>query len=542
MTTTFFKKGILCALMLTLFVAHQSHARTFKDLRVRNCLQAGSLNVCRNARIGGNLTVDGTISGPNGPVPIFDVDNGADVIPVNGIVQVSGLSGTGFVPSGVETHNGGTNDLFIENRRWLTEYVVDASAQVGERGTFQTIQGAINAAAAAGGDAYIAIRPGTYTEDLTFRANLHIAGASTDGRVPLVTIVGNHTYSEEGPCVLEDLAFNASSGDIFTINPTSGGQCLFVQKFCGNTNTGGRLAFVNPTGGVFAVYAQIMGQSQVQTTAIEVVDNAFILLNGTTLGNNTAVPLIRMTGSGQVNADTSGLNSQGDVFSIESANAVAQIQDSSVTSPAGYFVNFVAAGSVGAVHVTVNTVPVSGTYSVTGAGNYQYADIASFTTGGAAYGIDPATTQIPLDWQPYANAPSGVVGAPVTRGTAAFSESQFDVMDGLVTLFSPFFSYTNVDATPYVVSEVADSYLSVDTSIIAITVQLPDAPITGRTFTIKDRTGNAAANNITVTTVGGTVNIDGSASQIIITDNGSMQVIFNGTDYEIYSAVNFTIP
>lgn len=93
--------------------------------------------------------------------------------------------------------------------------------------------------------------------------------------------------------------------------------------------------------------------------------------------------------------------------------------------------------------------------------------------------------------------------------------------------------YTNVNATPYVVL-ATDEYLSVDTSALAITIQLPDAPAANTVFTIKDRTGNAAARNISVTTVTGVVLIDGLATQTLNTAYQAINVLFNGTSYEIF--------
>src|SRR5882672_5358627 len=109
------------------FITHECHAKKFNNLKIRNCLRTRHLITCSNAIIGGNLTVNGTINGPflNSLTQSFDVDNGANVVPTGGIVQVSGITGAGFIPSGLETHNGAINDLFIENRRWMTQYVVD---------------------------------------------------------------------------------------------------------------------------------------------------------------------------------------------------------------------------------------------------------------------------------------------------------------------------------------------------------------------------------------------------------------------------------
>lgn len=91
---------------------------------------------------------------------------------------------------------------------------------------------------------------------------------------------------------------------------------------------------------------------------------------------------------------------------------------------------------------------------------------------------------------------------------------------------------TPVSTTPYVVT-ATDFFLAVNTGA-AITVQLPNAPATGRMFTIKDSTGTAAANNITVTTVGGVVTIDGATSLVFNQNYGSASFIFDGTSYEVF--------
>lgn len=95
------------------------------------------------------------------------------------------------------------------------------------------------------------------------------------------------------------------------------------------------------------------------------------------------------------------------------------------------------------------------------------------------------------------------------------------------------FNYTLVNTSPYTVLST-DDYLGVDSSGGAITVKLPNGPATGRVFYVKDSTGSAAAHNITITTVGGAVNIDGATSFVMNTNYESASVIFNGTSYEIF--------
>jgi len=94
------------------------------------------------------------------------------------------------------------------------------------------------------------------------------------------------------------------------------------------------------------------------------------------------------------------------------------------------------------------------------------------------------------------------------------------------------YTYTAVSASPYVVL-ATDNVLSVDCSGIPITIQLPDVPVLGQVFRIKDRTGSANANNITVTTVTGATNIDGAATFVMNVAYESITVIGNSSTYEV---------
>lgn len=94
-------------------------------------------------------------------------------------------------------------------------------------------------------------------------------------------------------------------------------------------------------------------------------------------------------------------------------------------------------------------------------------------------------------------------------------------------------TYTNVNTSPYVVLST-DEYISVDCSGGPITLQFPNAATSGRAYVVKDRTGSAATNNITVTTVGGAVNIDGATTFVMNTAYQSIQIIGNATTYEVF--------
>jgi hypothetical protein len=63
------------------------------------------------------------------------------------------------------------------------------------------------------------------------------------------------------------------------------------------------------------------------------------------------------------------------------------------------------------------------------------------------------------------------------------------------------------------------------------TVNLPATPTTNARFTVKDASGAASTNNITVSGNGHT--IDGAATQVIATNFGAFTAIFNGTNWFI---------
>lgn len=98
------------------------------------------------------------------------------------------------------------------------------------------------------------------------------------------------------------------------------------------------------------------------------------------------------------------------------------------------------------------------------------------------------------------------------------------------------FAYTNVTnaMSPYTVLST-DVYLSCDTSGGAISLLFPNAPTQNRLWIIKDRLGDASTSNISVTTVGGSVTIDGQTTYKITSNFGAINLLANGTPtYEVY--------
>ena len=96
-------------------------------------------------------------------------------------------------------------------------------------------------------------------------------------------------------------------------------------------------------------------------------------------------------------------------------------------------------------------------------------------------------------------------------------------------------SYVNVTnaMSPYTVLST-DYFISCDSSTGPITIRLLNSPTQYQQFIVKDRTGNAAASPVTVTTAGGVVTIDGSISQTFVDPYESLELLFNGVSYESF--------
>lgn len=136
--------------------------------------------------------------------------------------------------------------------------------------------------------------------------------------------------------------------------------------------------------------------------------------------------------------------------------------------------------------------------------------------------------------------PIGSTGAdPVLAAITAGTNISVTNGAGSITIAagtqSQVVAYTavNAAASPYTVLST-DYYLGVTPTAGVVSIRLPNAPSTGRIFVVKDSAGTAATNNITVTTVGGAVTIDGATSYVISVNYVAANFIFNGTSYEVY--------
>jgi hypothetical protein len=103
-----------------------------------------------------------------------------------------------------------------------SRYIVD---NVAPGAPYTTIQSAINAANAAGGNAEIWIRQGTYTENLTLYSTINIEGAEQT----ISIIIGTHTPPTAGTCRFTRVKLQSAT-DIFS--SAAAGTCLLSCLRC----------------------------------------------------------------------------------------------------------------------------------------------------------------------------------------------------------------------------------------------------------------------------------------------------------------------
>lgn len=81
----------------------------------------------------------------------------------------------------------------------------------------------------------------------------------------------------------------------------------------------------------------------------------------------------------------------------------------------------------------------------------------------------------------------------------------------------------SVSSSPYTVDNAGGDYVLLVSTAAARTINLPDATTSGRVLVIKDVTGSAATNNITLSRNGGTGSIEGVSANYAM--NGDFQIV-----------------
>ncbi len=498
--------------------------------------------------------------GPDGAMNIDVLGNnatGIDVVgtPGSNLLTLLGLPSTETQVGTVELATAVETGTLTDTLRAITpsslEPILVTPFMVAPGGAYTTIQSAIDAAVAAGGISQtVMVRPGSFTEDLdfsgctVFTVGLTMVGAVALGDEGQCEIIGTHTPPASGTLILRnfrlsdataifssaavgtarlvviDAEFNVTNGHSFDLVNWNG----IFEFFDTNPGTG-EDGFINNTGGsTLFLFSAGIGAGTTQT----------MTLSGTTdIGEgNINCPVNFGTGSAIAidvcqftQTVTFSGNSTGDLnmcrFSGGASSSITMSSSASIS---------IANSIVDSANNPSIAGAGAGTLTLTQTSFEDNAALAATLTLGSSsvYPVNMTNGELLIG---STGQPS--VAATLTAGTNitvtnAAGSITIDAAGGILAITS----LTNAD-TPYTVL-AADEYLSCDVSGGVLTIDLADAPTTGRIVVIKDSGGDAGTNNITVTTTGGAVTLDGSTTFVMNTNFEAANFIFNGASYEVF--------
>ncbi len=484
----------------------------------------------------------------------FDEDTGTANPTSAGVITIAGGSGIDTTGSGSTV----TIDRSIDNFP-ITPYVVGIAGQAG----YQTVQSAINAANTAGGGT-VYIQPGAFTENLTLFASVDLWGAVGVADTAVCKIIGVHTPPSSGGVTIRNI-FLESATDIFSSSAAGSTTLILIDVAIDVTNgftfnlpnwTGSFAGFnigeinstndgwVNNTGGATVFMTNITmgagtGKTMVTSGPVELYNCVIecpinfgtgttnLIIDGGTVFNQNIIFAGASTGA--IKNCTFSTGSNPCITMSSSANwTISSCSLETSNSPS---INGSGTGTLNIADLTfLNNSVIAGTVTVSYPGPTEVGTLFAQNIS-----FDRGTNEIDTDGQLIIGS-TGV--NPVIGTLTAGANITITNGGGSITIAANgggIFAITALDNTdsPYTVL-AADEYLSCDVSGGVLTIDLPDAPTTGRVIRIKDSGGDANTNNISVTTDGGAVTIDGETTFTMNTDFESISVIFNGTSYEVF--------
>ncbi len=498
----------------------------------------------------GQISFDGGISSLNTATQ----GTNHQVLLGTGTSAVSTVSGTGTSGQVLTSNGTGASPTWTTisaNSEGVSKFVVDSQGGAG----YTTIQSAITAAALVATSTTpqtVWIWPGTYNESIALSPFVNLASAAAG-----VVITGNVTYTsvttgEE--CFITQIEFKPTTGDAFTQSGTGTPKIVFNN----------------------CIFTPVAGQCVVSTSSAP--------SNAPTISQNNCASIApsgyRIYNLTNTSMNIIGCNNfAGTVASIYNGGGVSQLfinatvyGDSFIVTNGFLLVNSCFITQVGGVpaftldsssgmFITTTSITGAGTtYWATGTGNLYYSGISIVN---ATLQVNPTLTTHPAEVQVGTLSFDGGVSSlnTATQGTnhqvvLGTGTSAVSVVSGTGTTGQTLTSngtgvnptwqnsgsvlaVTSVSYTqsPYT-ALTTDYYLKCSvptTPFNPLTINLPAAPTTGQAFVIKDASGHAFTNHITIAPLGGVL-IDGSASYVLNKNYQSASVLFDGAAYEIFSS------
>lgn len=397
----------------------------------------------------------------------------------------------------------------------LSPYIVGSDVH----SQYATIGAAITAFNLAAVPGNIYLKPGTYTENFTLPINCNLI-ALEDGNQSTTIIIGKVTFTAAGASSISGIELQTNSDFALVVSGSNAANLTLNNCYLNCLNNTG-ISYTNSN-----------------ATSSITVNSSYGNLGTTGIG------LYSSSSIGTLSFEYSVLFNTGSSLTASSNSAGIVIFDTCKVSMA------TASSSTGVIN-SANTLFSTDSLNLTcvttaGSGSNPF-DFCRFKSGTAScISIGSGTTVIGSNNEFISSNSNAITGA----GTFSYGSLSFNQQPTLnPTTLTPLYSYqpnitmsgyqvinaisTNHAATPYVVL-ATDYYVGVNTAAGIVTVQLPNAPVTNRIFVVKDTNGTSAASNITVTTVGGVVNIDGATTYILNINYEAISLRFNGTSYEVF--------
>lgn len=352
-----------------------------------------------------NFTVDanGFVS-PSGtgliqtltPDEDFDGSAPTPIAPQAGTIIVSGS--TLAAATVTETYNStglATGNLEIEHRAWTTPFVVDASTTPGARGTFSTIQAAINAAVSG---QTVFIRPGSYTENINMKAGVNLYSFIGNEGLPNTTIIGNITHNTAGTVAITGIRLQTNSGNLLTVSGAVASIINLNNCFINCTNNTGvsytssssssAINFYNCQGNITTTGITFITSSGAGTVRF---DGTFINNSGaSTIASTFSDGLLLLRNSevrfGITTSSTCELQANLSIFNCFTPNILCLTHGGATSSA---IINSTLTSNTNSCISVSSTITVSGTTFLTntatvvsGAGNFVYASCNFYNNSG----------------------------------------------------------------------------------------------------------------------------------------------------------------
>jgi len=334
----------------------------------------------------------------------------------------------------ISFRNGGAGTMTATDLVKITPYVVAASDA-----PYTSIQAAVNAASAAGGGV-VAIRPGTYVQNVNMLPNVSICGFSGINIHPITIIQGTVTANYVGNATLYNIAIQENVGTPLVVSG-AGIMTLAVEN-CTVISTNSTAFSINNSN----VQVQFLNSLCIQNGAfghLNVANGQMISLyciygdpNSLALSSTMSGGLIYFIG-GLLNL---GIQSTGGLCLINGAiiqpKNVIPIDCQGAGAIFVFSSTMLAPNGLAGVNcqgfaVSLNycTVDAGPPFAVTGNGTFNY-DLISFDNNDQ---LDPALGTVARSVRPFAtSAPNNVTAV---RGLSSYNSDDFTVdIQGFVTL------------------------------------------------------------------------------------------------------------